>query len=149
MTAKTNGAGIDFVDGKGKVQLAFVPPFMDDAAGAHSAAVSLKLGQDAGGQTVTLDADATWLGAAARKYPVAIDPTVTFQGSGGGDATSNNTDCPISAATPTTNLCGGTTDAVGWDGTNASRALLQFNLGTVIPANAHVLGLHPCDQTTS
>ncbi len=153
LTAKANGAGIDFVDGTGKVQFVFVPPFMDDAAGAHSAAVSLKLGQDAGGQTVTLDADATWLGAAARQYPVVMDPTVAFTGSNGLDSTSNNVDCPISAATPTTNACGGTTDTVGWDGTNASRSLLQFNLGNVIPTTAQVLyaevGLHQASSTTS
>lgn len=148
LTARANGAGgIDFVDGAGKTQFAFAPPVMDDRAGAHSAAASLTLGGDASGQTVTLAASAAWLADPARKYPVVIDPQVTF--------TPASQDCYlVGGSSANTSFCGGTSLNVGFDGTKASRALAQFDLGT-IPANAAVLnaqiGLYrtTTDPTTS
>ncbi len=71
---------------------------------------------------MTLKADPGWLDNGARKWPVTIDPTFIV-----GDVQ----DCYLSAGAPTTNFCGGTVLNAGFDGTNASRALVQFNLAAI------------------
>lgn len=51
-------------------------PFMVDAAGEQSSAITVELLQDADGYSLKLTADADWLNAAERQYPVIIDPTI-------------------------------------------------------------------------
>jgi len=95
-------------------------------------------------KTITVTADAAWLAAKDRKYPVVIDPSiwtnVNYYGGGGGD-------CFIQNTTPTANYCSsgtytGTTDAMGFDGTNVDRGLYTFNVQTccdhIVP-NANIL----------
>ena len=58
-------------------------PFMTDAAGADSFAVHYTLSQTKKNTyTVTLTADAGWINAAERAFPVTIDPTFYKSGTG-------------------------------------------------------------------
>ena len=124
------GAGFTVVDASGKTVFGLAAPSMFDSAkngGARSSAVSLSASKDSQGTAVTLVADPAWLADAARKWPVTIDPTFIV-----GDTQ----DCYLSAASPTTSFCGGTGLNAGFDGTNASRALLQFNLASIPTTDA-------------
>ena len=56
-------------------------PFMTDAAGAESDAVSYALEEaDSGSWALTVIADSEWINDEARSFPVAIDPTIYFAG---------------------------------------------------------------------
>ena len=52
--------------------------------------------------------------------------------------TGDNRSCYLNAGSPTTSFCGGTVLNAGFDGTNASRALLQFNLAAIPSTNTVV-----------
>jgi hypothetical protein len=134
LTAKQNaGGGIDFLTGSNKLAFSFAPPFMTDASGplSLSHAVTLKLSPSASGDTVTLTADPKWLADPARKYPVVIDPTVTFTGA--------DQDCYISGSYPTSNYCSAQDDAVGFDNVYGYRAFYQFNVQGSLPNNVTIL----------
>lgn len=136
---------IGFVDAAQKLQYAFALPFMYDSsntAAGVSREVRYALGQDSGGQTVTLTADAGWLKSAARKFPVVIDPTIWANVNYYGGQ-----DCFIQNTNPNTNFCSsaaytGTTDQVGFDGTSTNRTLLLFPVQTgythIVP-NANII----------
>ncbi len=149
LTAKVNHAGgIDLVDGKGVGQFTLPRPFMDDYAGKHSTAVNMALGQDTGGTTLTVTADPAWLTDPARQYPVVIDPAVGLFG--------QNNDCyMVGGNNAGLSYCAGNTiDVMGYDGTQASRTLYQFNIPpNVVPANAQILNalvsLHLKSQSSS
>jgi len=126
------GSGFSVVDSSGQTVFGLTAPAMYDSAksgGARSSAISLSATKDSKGTTVALKADAAWLGSGARKWPVTIDPTFII-----GDLK----DCYINAGSPTTNFCGGAVLNAGYDGTNASRALLQFNLSAIPSTDAVV-----------
>ena len=53
-------------------------PYMFDADGEQSSAVSYGLTETSAGYILTVTADSTWLNAAERAFPVTIDPSVTF-----------------------------------------------------------------------
>lgn len=145
LTARKNGAGgIDFLDASGKTQFSFAPPFMTDAAGAVSKAVSLSLT----GSTLVLSADATWLANPSRVWPVVLDPTVTLSAS------------PACSIAPSSSYTGcGTTSPLraGYlsSTSGAMRTLLQFTIPTTIPSNAQVqsadlaLGLYQTGTSTA
>ena len=94
---------------------------------ARSSAITLTATKDSKGTTMTLKADAAWLADSARKFPVTIDPTFIV-----GDVQ----DCYINGGSPTTSFCGGAALNAGFDGTNASRALLQFSLAAIPTTDA-------------
>lgn len=71
-------------------------PYMYDAAGEESTALSMELAADG---TLTLTADAAWINAGERKFPVAIDPTITT-------GTYYINSVIVSEANPTTNYYG-------------------------------------------
>jgi RHS repeat-associated protein len=123
-------AGFSIVDASGRTVFRLAAPAMYDSAkngGAQSSAISLDATKDSKGTTVTLKADPAWLASSARKWPVTIDPTFLI-----GDAQ----DCFINAGSPTTSFCGGAALNAGFDGTNASRALLQFSLAAIPTTDA-------------
>src|SRR5260370_10626370 len=97
--------------------------------GARSSGISLSSTAGSQGTVLTLKADPAWLGNSARKWPVTVDPTFIV-----GDMQ----DCYLNAGSPTTSFCGGTVLNAGFDGTNASRALLQFNLSAIPSTNTVV-----------
>ena len=70
--------GIAFLDGDGEEVFLFQAPYMKDAAGAVSEAVTLSLAEETeDGCLLELVPEAAWLGDAARVYPVIIDPVTT------------------------------------------------------------------------
>ncbi len=134
LSATGNAAGgLDVGDGKGQVLFSLEKPFMVDAAGVPSDAVSLNLDQASGGNTFTVTADPVWLADSARKYPVVIDPSVQIN---------PITTCTLNSSNPTTSYCTSSAVAVGRDGGTGStgRSLLQFNVqGAVGDSQVRVL----------
>ena len=128
---------IAFGDSTGTQKFELLHPYMVDAKGARSDSVTMAI--DPASSLVTVVADQNWLSAADRSWPVVIDPSVKQI-----DPTvASGQDCYISQASPTANFCSSTTTTlnVGWDGTNASRALLQFNIqNNFFPATVDLLG---------
>jgi hypothetical protein len=123
--------GIDIVDGSGATPFSIPAPFMTDAAGATSRAVTYTLASTPDGYDLTVKPDRAWLTAAARKYPVVVDPTLNFAGA--------DYDCYLVSGTPDANLCAmGTNLDVGASGSSVSRTPLKWNLDT-IPSSAIVL----------
>ncbi len=53
-------------------------PYMFDAAGAESTAISVTLAEDNKGWLLTLTPSSDWLNDAKRVYPVTLDPTIVF-----------------------------------------------------------------------
>ncbi len=66
----------------GQEVFTMAPPYMYDAAGEISHAVTYKLTSRKNGYNLTLDADERWLNASNRTYPVVVDPSVSVSGSG-------------------------------------------------------------------
>lgn len=135
------GNGIDVVSSTGRVVFVLAAPFMyEQAAGPQNVsdrgAVTMTLARGAGGWTVTLAADRQWLSTAGRKFPVVIDPSL-FDPSADASA---STDCTlVSGSSASTSSCDSTgDDNVGYNGSTADRALMQFNLQGVLPADANV-----------
>lgn len=124
------GDSVVALDEGGGGAFSLLPPFMDDAAGAHSDAVTMALGAD--GRTLTLVADRKWLADPQRVYPVVIDPTVSYL---------PTVDCSIHSATPLTSDCVLDTFAVGSNGgATRHRGLLSFpEASTAIRESAVVL----------
>jgi len=156
LTAQTNRlGGVEFVDNAGVVEFAMSPPFARDAAGAT---VSMALGLDTSGPSpvVTLSVDHAWLGDASRQFPVVVDPSMSHR-EDKGDTRSRESgadaDCYLAdGASANTNLCGGTTDKLGWDGTKNNRLLFRFDVQNSLPSNTTVLdaifGLHQTAAST-
>lgn len=134
LAATVNAAdGLDVGDGKGQLIFSLEKPFMIDAAGTRSDAVSLNLDQASGGKTFTVTADPAWLADSARKYPVVIDPSVQIN---------PLTTCTLNASNPSTSYCSSSAVAVGRDSATGStgRSLLQFNVqGAVGDSQVRVL----------
>jgi len=150
LTIAAHGGRLAILDASGHPVFTFAAPAMFDSsktpAGRWSA-IALTPSNAPDATTVTLKADQAWLGSSARKWPVTIDPTLIV-----GDVQ----DCYVAAASPTTTFCGGTSLNAGFDGTNASRALLQFNLQAIPTTNTVVsaklllfLGAASTSTTTS
>jgi hypothetical protein len=75
LDAEQSGNDILFTDSRSSAPV-FVAqaPFMTDAAGAFSNAVTMTLSGN--GKRITVNADPIWLADAGRQYPVTIDPTI-------------------------------------------------------------------------
>ncbi len=122
LAATVNAAGgLDIGDGEGRIIFSLEKPFMIDAAGTRSEAVSLSLDQASGGNTFTVTADPAWLADSARQYPVIIDPSVQIN---------PNPDCTLEAAVVNASYCTNTALWVGHDSVTGStgRSLLQFDV---------------------
>jgi hypothetical protein len=133
---ENTSGGVDVVDASGDVQFSFEAPFAYDQAGARldsGSQLSLNVVRDGDQPRLRLAIDAAWLKAADREFPIVIDPSVSL-----GD----NQDCYIAGGSgANTSYCGGSNLKVGWDGTQAYRALLRFDLSG-IPANSAIAGAH-------
>ena len=86
-----------------------------------------------GGQyLLTEKVSSSWLATPGRKFPVTVDPTVDFVGA--------EQDCYIVGGSyANENFCGGGNLDLGYDGTEAGRILLYFDVGAAIPDNVQVL----------
>lgn len=136
LTPRTNSSGsVEFVDSSGRVAAAFAPPFMKDAAGTVSHAVSVRLAAAGSSWTMTVAASPAWLASGERRWPVVVDPSVVFY------TTQLNTDvdCYISSGSADTPLCGGQSLDVGYSGASSSRSLLKFFVEQALPNNSQVL----------
>ena len=122
---------VAFISAETGKEVFFIPaPFMTDANGAFSAAVSFDMKKTAEGDTkLTVMADPDWVNAEGRAFPVVIDPQINISGS----------------ATMTTyswsngNMQSGVQHAVGTTGSgdglcNANRMYMSFAMPT-LPRN--------------
>jgi hypothetical protein len=122
--------GLSILDLSGKELFRFAAPAMFDSSNsARGRSSSLAVTATGSGRnaTLTVKPDATWLHGQGRRWPVTIDPTLIV---------TDAQDCYLNAASPTTTFCGVTSLNAGFDGTNASRALLQFGLQAVPTTDA-------------
>ena len=118
-------------------RLVLPAPYMTDAAGARSDAVTQALGEaEDGTTTVTIapkaKAGAGWLGEKSREWPVSIDPTLVYAP----DATDGQ-DTMIAEGAPTTSYPGGSTITVGKGTSGLFRGLFKFDT-SAIPTDAQV-----------
>ena len=67
---------ISMADDDGNIIYSIPAPYMVDAVGATSDAVTYTLTQVTGGYVLTVEADSEWIDAEDRVFPVAIDPTL-------------------------------------------------------------------------
>lgn len=76
-TAENNR--ISFYNPEGKEVFLLTAPYMKDAKGVFSEALTLSLekGNKAGEYRITLTGDSSWLEASERAYPVTLDPVIT------------------------------------------------------------------------
>ena len=70
--------GVSLKNSSGELIYLIPAPYMFDADGEQSSAVSYGLTETSAGYILTVTADSTWLNAAERAFPVTIDPSVTF-----------------------------------------------------------------------
>ncbi len=70
---------ISLVNASGKIVYSIPAPYMADNAGVTSNAVSYALAQAEGGYVLTVEADAAWINAEDRSFPVVIDPTLEYE----------------------------------------------------------------------
>jgi RHS repeat-associated protein len=129
---ETGEGGIEFVDGEAQAQFSFAPPYMLDAAGAKSDAVTMRLD----GHTVVLSADREWLDDAQRAYPVVIDPITQVADTNDcymvGGSQANTTFCGFADNWMTIGRSGGT------DNMNPRRGYARFDTSP-IPKTAQVI----------
>ncbi|MHB1684674.1 MAG: DNRLRE domain-containing protein, partial [Bacilli bacterium] len=126
--AASGHGGVIGKDGKGKTLFTIPAPFMTDAHGARSNAVTASLSVSAGNTVVTYTADATWLQSSA--YPVVIDPSVGVTPSG-----QSAQETSIASGYPTTSYNTDTHFYAGYaSGYGTLRGLLRFdNLPNLLP----------------
>ena len=131
LTAREDrSGGVALVDAEGKARIRLAAPFMTDAAGIDSHAVTMEVVSDAEGQALVVRADRGWLSAPERKFPVAVDPTWVA----GPEA-----DCGIVAGSSANqSFCSQGVDKVGYDGTKAYRALMRYDIEGVVPRDSQI-----------
>jgi RHS repeat-associated protein len=127
--ASTNGAVIDIDNAGGEVAAISAPTVIDAAGVVGSASYAL----NAAGTAVTLSLDPSWLTAAARVFPVTVDPTTEYFP--GGD------DCVLNQGAPTTTACYTNDLAVGYSGGKIQRTVLDYaNMSNgFMPVDAQII----------
>lgn len=144
LVARAAGSNrVDFVTRAGVPAFSFAAPAMRDSsntAAGTSTAITLSLGsRQAGGWPVTLTPDAAWLQSPARRWPVSVDPIITYGTIGSAifkQFAGADQDCYIQNVS--NGSCSGKLDYVGHGG-NTDRTLLQFNVQNAIPNHVAVL----------
>jgi YD repeat-containing protein len=77
LTPRLAGSGaVHFVDGDGRRQLGFAAPWMRDANGVVSHAVTYEIERGGASSRIALRVDEAWLRAPERRFPVVVDPTI-------------------------------------------------------------------------
>lgn len=139
--SKSSDGGIDFLDASGNVRVEMPAPFMIDAEGRFSPAVTLDSKSNKDGTiAITLSPDQEWLATAA--YPVTIDPTtVTIdQYTRDGDDNLRITDAYVNHVEGQTSATWNYTATVlpmGYGGGYSQHACIKFDT-TGIPSTAIV-----------
>ena len=108
-------------------------PYMYDAVGEESDAVTMTLGE---GGVLTLTADAAWINDEARELPVVIDPTLVV-------AENSITDAYVTTAVLSkgTNNSTGLRNLVGYGTNGVRRTYLCFNLPS-LPSGSVAFGAY-------
>ena len=116
-------------------QLVIPAGYMFDANGAYSDAVTYSIAHKNGKKyTLTVTADADWINADDRAFPVTVDPTVeAFQ------SITNTWDNYISENDPTANHITSWKMVVGYNGTKEWHALIKANTLPAIPDSAVIV----------
>ncbi|MEJ7791974.1 MAG: DNRLRE domain-containing protein [Gaiellaceae bacterium] len=123
------GGAVELVDGSGQVVLRLASPFMVDSAGGResvSRALSVALSPVAGGHLLTVSADRAWLAAPERRFPVVIDPTMSFFSTGYLEG--YWADCTLSSQAPELSSCDLNTVEAGNDAGARKRTVLQWDV---------------------
>jgi RHS repeat-associated protein len=129
MSLKAAGGQLEAVDAAGRVVATVAAPVATDANGATGPASMVVTG-GAGGATVTVSVDSSWLSAPGRAFPVTVDPTVY---------TGTPLGCTLNAAAPTTPSCNTTDMGVGASGGSAQRTVISLaNLASALPVDAQI-----------
>jgi len=116
-------------DKSGEVVYTIAMPYMFDANGEYSKAVTYSLEQINNKEyRITVTADAEWINADNRVFPVTIDPPV-------GVSTSSVTDLDICSNLPTSNYNTSTTMYIG----SAWRCYWRTNNLPSLPESAHII----------
>lgn len=76
-TLNTDGS-ISLTDEEGVAAYTIPAPYMEDSMGYSSTAVTYTLTAVTGGAVLTVEADAAWINAEDRSFPVSIDPTLVL-----------------------------------------------------------------------
>jgi len=131
LTAREDrSGGVARVDAEGRARIRLAAPYMTDAAGVDSHAVTMQVVSDSDGQALVVRADRGWLSAPEREFPVAVDPTWVA----GPDA-----DCGIvGGSSANQSFCSQGIDKVGYDGTKAYRALMRYDIEGVVPRDSYI-----------
>jgi large repetitive protein len=134
------GGAIEFTDAAGKVRAVIPHGFMTDSNidphsgnGVYSSGVSYSLTSLNGQPAVRMTLDISWLHAAARVFPVTVDPSVSAFNSGG----------TTYVMSPFTNDYSSDTqiDVGTYDGgSNVAKSFLKFDAVSSQLANNNVLG---------
>ena len=143
LTATLNEDGsVSFVDAEENLVYRIPVPFMEDEAGVLSDAVEFVLNETAQGLVLTVQADAAWINADEREFPVKIDPSfVIYSGSALDQIYSNYT----MEAAPNDTTLGRQYLYVGAQPYSTSndgryRTFMHFNDMPDIPAGYEVVG---------
>ncbi|MBE6580029.1 MAG: RHS repeat-associated core domain-containing protein [Ruminococcaceae bacterium] len=133
LEAALQGDGsIAFTDSETGKNVYSVPaPYMYDANGIVSHAVSYTLTQKGNKYILTVTADAAWLNAEGRALPVVIDPTLTY-----GPHNNGLESTYIDSANPNTNYVNTDPLQVGKTASGVSYALMRVPQLPTLPANA-------------
>ena len=143
LTATLNEDGsVSFADAEENLVYRIPVPFMEDEAGVLSDAVEFVLNETAQGLVLTVEADAAWINAEEREFPVKIDPSfVIYSGSALDQIYSNYT----MEAAPNDTTLGRQYLYVGAQPYSTSndgryRTFMHFNDMPDIPAGYEVVG---------
>ena len=143
LTATLNEDGsVSFVDAEDSLIYRIPVPFMEDEAGVLSDAVEFVLSETTQGLILTVEADAAWINADEREFPVKIDPSfVIYSGSALDQIYSNYT----MEAAPNDTTLGRQYLYVGAQPYSTSndgryRTFMHFNDMPDIPAGYEVVG---------
>ena len=133
LTAKAEKDGsIVLYDGE-EIAYTMPAPYMYDAEGAYSDAVSYALD----GNTITVSADPVWINDESRSFPVVVDPTI-FKG---GHNQAQMADTFVSSKKPTTNYGYNTSLRIGYDGTyGITRSYIALKVLPDLPGGYYLTG---------
>jgi YD repeat-containing protein len=124
----SSGGGLD-VDLGNNVIATMAAPVMFDAAGV-SGPVTLSASGSGDSETVTVNADSSWLSSEEREWPVTIDPT---------SYVSTPLGCTLNQGAPTTSSCETADLGVGVSSGEQQRAVISLaGLNSTLPIGAQI-----------
>lgn len=117
------GDGLVFVDGAGQTVAAVPAGYMQDADGAVSPGVEMRLVGPKNDPVLKVSIDSAWLAEKERAFPVLVDPMVEVR--------SGVVDTHVESDRPTTNFSGYGFMRVGRDSARTARGFIKFDLSSL------------------